>query len=79
MKHTVLTYKDEIDYPSFGRKRDSYLWNRAWCYEYYDNKRVSKEGRSWIGAVNEVGIAELKKLGWKIQYAHIEVDGEADE
>lgn len=75
--NTVLVLRNAkgvyIDTPSFGRKRDQWLWNRAWVYEHYDQKSIGPEGRSWFGTVNAKGIEQVKAQGWSIEPAHIQL------
>jgi hypothetical protein len=62
-------------FPStFGHYNERFLWNKAWCLEHYDRKTIGSEGRSWFGIVNEIGIKQLKDLGYSIQPARVVVD-----
>jgi hypothetical protein len=56
---------------TFGRYRDQFLWNKAWVREHYDLKNIGPEGRTWYGVVNQVGIDQLKALGYSIRPARV--------
>ena len=77
IQKTVLVLRergrDQIAESTFGTYRDQYLWNLAWCHEFYHTSpaRVPKNTRTWFGTVTPDGIARLKALGWRIEPAHI--------